>query len=182
MPGVGGISRRGMPSSLATGVPCIGPGAAEGHQREIARVVAALDRDHANAAHDVGVGDAQDAGGGRDHVEAERVWRMRLATRAARGRGVERHLAAEARLAAEPAEHDIGVGDGRPRAAAAVARRARHGLGAHRADAQRAALVDPGDRAAAGADGVDVDDRQAHRDVSELGFARDLRAGRCGSG
>src|SRR5947209_1593061 len=77
--------------------------------------------------------------------------------------GIEGQFAAELAVGAEPAEHEIGVGDGWLRAAAAVAGRARHRLGAFRSDAQRAALVDPGDRSAAGADRVDVDDRDADR-------------------
>src|SRR2546428_7025866 len=84
-------------------------------------------------------------------------------------------LAAEPGVGADPAEHQIGVGDGRLVAAAAVAGRARHRLGAVRPDAQGAAVVDPGDRAAAGADRVDVDDRDADRGAGEAGLAGDLR-------
>ena len=56
-------------------------------------------------------------------------------------------------------------------AAAAVARRA--GIGARRAgpDPQRAARVAPGDRAAAGADGVDGEHRQRQRPAGDLAGA-----------
>ena len=47
------------------------------------------------------------------------------------------HLAAEEAVGAEPAEHQVGVGDGRLGAAAAVAGRTGHRAGALRADAQR---------------------------------------------
>ena len=68
----------------------------------------------------------------------------------------------------EVAEHEVGVGDRRLGAAAPVARGP--GLGARRArsDAQRAARVAPADRAAAGADGVDVDHRQRERPPADL--------------
>ena len=94
-----------------------------------------------------------------------------------RRRRVELHRAAEEEIGVDAAEHDIGVGRSRRGAAAAVAGRARHRAGALRADAQQSALVDPGDRAAAGADGADVDhrhlDRQAPLDL-EVGGERDL--------
>ena len=67
-------------------------------------------------------------------------------------RGIERHAPAVEIVRIEIAEHDAGVGHRRLVAAAAVAGRPRHGAGALRADAQQAAGVDPGDRAAAGAD------------------------------
>ena len=60
----------------------------------------------------------------------------------------------------------LGVGDGRLVAAAAVAGRARHRARRLRADAQQAAGIDPGDRAAAGADGAHVDRGHCH-DVAE---------------
>ena len=149
-----------MRSSRATGDAVHRPGAAERHQGAQARVVAALDRDDADAAHDVGVRDAQDAGRRRHQrrCRAARRCGSRSALRAASGSSCR--LPPSRVSPSEPAEHEIGVGDGRPRAAAAVAGRARHGFGARRPDAQRAAVVDPGDRAAARADGVDVDDRQ----------------------
>ena len=91
---------------------------------------------------------------------------------------VELHLAAEKVIRAEAAEHDVGVGDGRLGAAAAVADRAGIGAGALRADLQGADFVDPGDAAAAGADFDDVDHR--HHDRMAAGVAADVIAWRHG--
>ena len=57
-------------------------------------------------------------------LEAQRL-RDPLAERALRRREIEPHLAAEETIGAEPAEHEIGVGDGRLGAAVAVADRPR---------------------------------------------------------
>ena len=73
----------------------------------------------------------------------------------------------------ELAQHEVGVGDGRLGAAAAVADRARIGAGAVGADLQDAGLGDARDRAAAGADRVDVDHRHADRHaVGDVLFSR----------
>ena len=55
------------------------------------------------------------------------------------------------------AEHEVGVGDGRLRAAAAVTGGAGLGARALRADVEQAAVVEPRDRASARPDRVDVD-------------------------
>ncbi len=62
----------------------------------------------------------------------------------------------------------VGVGDGRLRAAMAVAGRAGPGAGAARPHGQAPAGVDRGDGAAAGADGADLDHREAHRQAVDL--------------
>ena len=80
------------------------------------------------------------------------------------GLHVERDLAAE-QVGRDPAEGDVGVGDGRLGAALGVAERARVGAGRVRADLEGALGREPGDRAAAGADGHDVD----HRDLARVG-------------
>ena len=85
----------------------------------------------------------------------------------ARAVDVEGDLAAEEVARVEPAEHEVRVGDGRLGAAAAVADRPGIGARALRPDAQQAARVDPGDRAAAGADLDQVDDRRPHRVAGE---------------
>ena len=59
----------------------------------------------------------------------------------------------------EPAQEEIRIGDRHLGAAAAVADRPRLGTRAARPDTQETARVDPGDRAAARADGLDVDQR-----------------------
>ena len=92
----------------------------------------------------------------------------------ARRLDVERDLAAE-QVRGDPAEDDVGVGDGRLGAALGVAERAGVGAGRLRPDLERALGGDPGDRAAAGADGDDVD----HRDLARVGADRALgRQGR----
>ena len=60
-------------------------------------------------------------------------------------------------------------------AAACIADGARLGAGAFRSDTQAAAGVDAGDAAAAGADGMDVDDGQPQREAGDFAFggARD---------
>ncbi len=65
------------------------------------------------------------------------------------------------RARCDVAEHDVGVGHGRLDPAEAVAGRAGRRARAARADVQAAGLVEPGDRAAAGADLGDVDRRDA---------------------
>ena len=174
MPGAGGMATRPMRSSRATGVPCIGPAPPNGtsvHRRgscprstettRMPRTMLAWATRRMPAA------------------AATRSMPSGPATcildRPARGVGVELQVAAEARLAAQPAEHEIGIRDRRPRAALAVAGGPRHGFGADRPDAQRPAVVDPGDRPAARADGVDVDDGKADGDLADPGVARRLR-------
>ena len=80
-----------------------------------------------------------------------------------RALGRQRQLAAELGAVAEVAEQQVGVGHRRLLAALAVGGRARVGARRARADAQRAARIGPRDRAAAGADRVDVDHRQLDR-------------------
>ena len=77
---------------------------------------------------------------------------------------VERDLAAE-QVRGDPAEHEVGVGDRRLGAALAVAERAGVGAGRLRPDLEGALGGHPGDRAATGADGDDVD----HRDLARVG-------------
>ena len=48
-------------------------GAAERHQAEVARIVAALHRHHADRAHHVGVGDGQDAARRRVQRQTQRL-------------------------------------------------------------------------------------------------------------
>ena len=92
---------------------------------------------------------------------------------AARGRvGVERDAAGEARVGGEVAEQQVGVGHRRLGAAAAVTGGPGLGAGRARADPQRAAGVAPADRAAAGADRVDVDHRQLDRCGRRSGASR----------
>ena len=94
-------------------------------------------------------------------AHAERLADLGL-ERALGGGNIEPHLAAEEAVGTEPAEHQIGVGHCRLRAAKPIAGRARRGAGALRAETQRAVL-DARDRAAAGADFEDIHHRDLHR-------------------
>ena len=149
-----------------------GPGAAIGDEREIGGIEAALGGDPAHHVGHLGGGDAQDAVGGLREIEAERRGDTRF-ERALCALEVEPHLAAEKPVGAEPPENEIGVGDGRLRAAEPVAYRAGLRARAFRPDMQRAHL-DARDRAAAGADLLDVDHRNLHRQPG--GVAADERA------
>src|SRR5690606_21947329 len=73
------------------------------------------------------------------------------------------HRPGERRVDRDPPGHEVGVGDRRPLPAPPVAGGARVGARALGADDERPAGVDAGDRAAAGADRVDVERREAHR-------------------
>ncbi len=92
------------------------------------------------------------------------------------GLGIERHLAAKARVGTKAAQHEGGIGDCRPLAAAAIAGRSGYPL--QHSAARRAAhrLHQSSDRASAGADCVDIDNGNADRDAFELRTRRgDLR-------
>ena len=102
------------------------------------------------------------------------------AQRLPRGSRVEAQAAGDRHLRVEPSEEDVGVGHRRQAAAAAVGRRPRIGARALRPDAQRPALVEPRDRPAARADGVDVDVRHAHRQAGDDPLRRDARPRRRG--
>ena len=134
------------------------PAAAEGVDREIARIVAGIDDDAADEVGGLLVLDGADGGGGVFDRHAQRR-RDGVADRVFGGALRQFAAAAEKIIRVENAEHQIGVGHGRLGAAGLVAGRPRRGAGAARPDAQIAALIDPGDGAAAGADGGDIDGR-----------------------
>ena len=142
------------------------PRPAERHQRIIARIEAALDRDGAHRAHHVGDHDTQNALRGFLHGEAEPP-RRRPDGAPGRG-GIERQFAARQPFFGQAAEREVGVGHRGLRAAAAVASRPGIGAGAARADLHQPVPVEPGDRAAPGADGVDIHHRLAHREAGDL--------------
>ena len=112
-PGRAGTSTFGRPSSRASADGVQRPGAAEGEQREVARVVAARQRHHADRAGHVGVGEPEHGRGRAAGVEPERRGRSasaKIAAHAPRRRPARRPPAAPP---GQPAEHQIGVGDGR---------------------------------------------------------------------
>jgi hypothetical protein len=141
------------------------PGAAEGRQREGARVEAALDRHHLQRTGHVVIDEVADAAGRRQGVDPQRAGDMGLY----RGLGclaVKRNLAIE-QMRRDAAQHKVGVGDGRARPALAIGRRAGVSTGALRPDTNGAVVCDTGNRAATGTDGMDVDDRQCQRVVAD---------------
>ncbi len=151
------------------------PGAAEGDEREVARVVAALDGDEPLRPGHVLVDDVEDALGRSMQVEAERV--ADLLHGRLRRLHVELDLAAE-ELRRQVPDDDVRVGDRRVGPTLPVAGRARVGARGLRPDAQRPGhLRHVGDRAAARADGADVQARDLHRDhlAGEAEAVRDLR-------
>ena len=153
---------------------CAGPAPPKVEQREAARIDAALDRHLADGVGLVPVGDLDDAVG--ELLGAHRAGQpLRQRRRArARARRIERDAAAD-QGRRDAAEHEIGVGDGRLGAAARIAHRPGLGAGAARADLEMAFAADPGDRAAAGADGLDVDHRDAHRERADRAAIGDVR-------
>ena len=140
-------------------------GAAEGEQGELAGVLAALHRDHPQRPGHGRLGHLQHALGQplrrQSGAGGERFHRRPA------GRHVEGHAAAEEAIGEEPAEIEVGVGDGHLAPAATIADRTGIGPGALRADAQRAAGVEAGDGTAAGADGVQVDHRHPYRPAGD---------------
>ena len=148
-------------------------GAAEPHQREVARIDALGHRIGVDRQRHVVVDDPEDAERGRLERQAERPGDV-LADRFVRQRRVDRQVAAEEMLGIHAPEHHLGVGDRRLVAALGIAGGAGHRAGRARADAEGAAGIDIGDRSAAGADRVDVDHRHQHRQVGDFGVARVL--------
>ena len=151
------------------------PRAAEGKEHEVARIVSARKRHHADRARHLVVRNAHDR---RRHVH--RIEPERLAERFGEDGfdlpEIGFSLDPEEFLRIEPSEHEVRVGDRRLGAAAPVADRPRMGARAARPDAQHAVLAEVGDRAAARADGVHVHHRHVHRHrVFDFKFGGHLR-------
>ena len=119
------------------------------------------------------VGDGDDALRRADRIRAERG-----GDRLHRCLGeiaAQAQAAGERRVLREIAAEEIGVGDGRARAALPVAGRPRRGAGRARADFQHGS-VEPGDRAAAGADRLDGGDGHHQREIADAPVMRHHRA------
>jgi hypothetical protein len=134
------------------------PAAAVGDQRVVARVEAALGGDAAHRERHLHVGQPDDAGRRGRTPEPERRADL-LVDGPGGARQIERHRAPEEAGGVDPAEHEIGVGDGRLGAAPRVTDRPGIGARALRAEGECAARVDPRDRSAAGTHFLDVDHR-----------------------
>ena len=149
--------------------------AAEREQREVLGIEPLLEEREADRARHVRDSDLQNAFGCGFGRERQACRDMRRDRRACCG-VVETHGAAEKELRVDAAEHDIGIGYRRLRAAAAVAGRPRLGAGALRSDAQATALLDARNGAAARADGADLDHREAHRQAVDRPLRDEARA------
>ena len=147
------------------------PGAAEGYQHIVARIAAQFGRDQLNRAHHVRVGETDRAVGGGFQRHTQGLCEGLVGSPC--GIDVQAHAPAEEGLGLYGAADDVRVGDGRRRAAAAVAGRARVGAGGARAHAQHAPGVLPDDAAAAGPYRRDVDHRRTDRQAVDCGLRRD---------
>ncbi len=122
-----------------------------GNEREASGIETALRRDPFDRIGHLGRGDAQYPDSGLGRAQPERL-RYAHCHGAFRGRDIKLHLAAKEAIGAEAAQYQIGVGDCRFRAAAAVARGPRFCAGAPRSDMQCAAMFDTRNGSAAGTD------------------------------
>ena len=166
-PASGGTITDRKPSAVAWRQACSGPAPPNAMQVEPRRVEAAADGHQAGRLDHRRVGDVEDRDRGleRRHARGGSASRSIAASAAA---GVQRQPAAGERRRADPAEHDVGVGDRRLGAAAAVAGGPGIGAGAPRPDAQDPAGVDPGDAPAARADLDEVHDRAQDRQPARM--------------
>ena len=130
--------------------------ASERHHGEVARVMAAADGDGLHGERHFGDRDADDSMGGRLHAHAE-GFRDFLLNRRSRRLHVERHFATQETVGRKPAQHEIGVSDGRLGSALSVADRTGMAARAAWADLQATHFVDPGDGAATGANLDNID-------------------------
>ena len=83
---------------------------------------------------------------------------------------VELHGSTEKRVGPDRPTHNMRVGHCRLRAAAAIAGRPRHRTGAPWTNPQHAAVVDPHQRTAAGANAHNIEYWSADRQAVNLGF------------
>ena len=141
------------------------PRTAKGEQRERGRIVATLQRNRPDCPDDVGAGDADDAE--RRFVQIEPEARGQIGDALLCKPGIDRHPSVQQRLAVEATDQNVRVGYRRFRASHVVARGPRRRAGTLGTHLQEAVHVDPGDRAAARADRVDVERRYAQREARE---------------
>ena len=136
-PGRGGTTMWRMPSSARQPGRVDGARAAEGQQREVARVAAALGRHLPQGPHGADVGDLVDAFGRPQQVQPQRLGDA-VNDGLRRGRGIDPDLALAEVAGADVAQHHIGVGDGGFAAAEPIAGRTGLGPGAARPHPQAA--------------------------------------------
>ena len=142
-------------------------GAAEGDERQPGGIDTPLDRHESHGPLHRRVDHIDDTlGGDAGPVE-----------RGASGIDIEPAEVAEGRIRWNAPEHQVGVGDSGLGASASVARGTRIGARAPGPHGEGSARIDAGDRAAAGADGVDVERWQTDREPRRRAPGRRLRRG-----
>ena len=142
-------------------------GAAEGDHGAVPDLGSPLDGVDARRRGHVLVDDLDHAQGGRARVAGQRGADMALERRG-RGMRVEVEGAAREGVRRQPAQRQVGVGHGGPRAAARVAGRAGIGARALRADLDAPEMVDRGEGSAARADLDHLDHRDLQRRAASL--------------
>ena len=160
------------PHLLRQRSPVHGPGATQHDQRELTRIVPALDGHQTDLVRHTRVDDAMDARRRGHGVDAEPL--ADRADGAFRGADVEGHRATGEALRIQVTQYDTRVRHRRLVAAAPVACRPGLGAGAARSHGEPAGRRHR-HAAAAGADRVDVDDRQLQRERADRPVLGDLR-------
>src|ERR1039458_4895217 len=145
-------------------------GATEGDQGEVAGIAATLDGDHADGFLHGGIDHADDTGGETFQVQRTSLSLQPLAGDAAGAVEIEGEVTAEEAGGLQAAEKKVGVCD-RGLRAAAVADGAGIGAGGFGTDAENAAGIEAGERASAGADGVDIEHGDADGESGDFGVA-----------
>ena len=147
-------------------------GAAVGQQHEIAGIMAIGDGDLLDGRDHADDRNAHDAIGETYGIKPDGLAEGREGSQGQLA--IERDFACSQRAALRKSvEDEIGVSDGRLRSPASVAGRARYGTGAVWSDHQHIARIEPCDRAAARAYGIDLDLRGAVGVVGDALLAGD---------
>jgi hypothetical protein len=150
-------------------------GTTQWHQRKFAGIMAAIDRDQANAVRHMRVGDTIDSEGCLRERDAERP-RDRVLDHLVRELGLKRQGTSGKECWIKITKHDGGVRYGCALTTPPVTGRTWLGAGRLWPHAQTAAAVDPGNRAAAGAQGRYIEHGHAHGVAGDMGFRPHLDA------
>ena len=132
------------------------PGTARRDEGKAARRVSPFDGHVLDGVQHMLLDHVDDAGSGLFHGQPQRTRNLRSDRLACRF-DVQIEDAAGRLPGAQAAEHQLGVRDRGPRAAASIAGRTGIGASTFRPHEEHPGVIDPGDRPAASADGVDVD-------------------------
>ena len=163
--------RNAESSGKSTGVKA--SGAAEGNEGKLARIASALDGDNADRFFHGGVHDANHPGGKFFQSEIGAKFLQPLLGNAAGAIEIESEVSAEKARGLQTTEEEIGIGDSGLRAPA-VTDRAGIGSSGFGADAQDSGSIEAGERASAGADGMDVEHGNADGKSGDLGIVGGL--------